>query len=82
MLVELGVVNDPERVGFYSGFIVRAFYELWHSLPLTWLVSLADESYVGIHFRRHEFSCEYVPVLFSIISCSLNSRLFPRSPAQ
>jgi hypothetical protein len=82
MLVELGVVNDPERVGFYSGFIVRAFYELWRSLPLTWLVSLANESYVGIHFRRHEFSCEYVPEPFSIMSCRLNSRLSRCSHAQ
>lgn len=24
MLVELRVVDDPERVGFYSGFIVSA----------------------------------------------------------
>lgn len=47
MLVELKIVEDPERVGFYSGLIVSSYPFILS------LCSIAEPGCEGIHIQRN-----------------------------
>ncbi|KAF8330847.1 major facilitator superfamily domain-containing protein [Cantharellus anzutake] len=70
MLVELRVVDDPEKVGFYSGFIESAF-------SILSLITALPSSYAADHFGRKPVILLGMTGLAVSVVCFGMSRTFP-----